>query len=447
MTVSEFYNTMYVDASSYDNLRKIASVVDGLKNSGRKVLSTVVDKNIKAEVKVSRLKSTVSEHTEYLHGEDNLANVIVNMARRYSGTNNLPLMKDEGNFGKRFINEASADRYIFTAGERYIDYIFPKADNGILIKQEFENENIEPRFFVPVIPMILVNGSPNAISTGFAQNILPRPFKKIIKMTEDFIQTGKVNVPKPGWEGFKGTVEQRDEKHKWAVVGKFKRINTTTVEVTELPVGVELKKYEGILDVLVENRIITSFTDNSDKGVFNFRIRASRKFLEMSDDDILNALKLRDNDKRFVENYTLMGADNRVDVCKTPEEIFLKYAEVRLEFYSLRKDHLIASTINDLKRMASRYFFIKAVTEDQIILNKKSKDEVLKQIQAFEKVIPDEDGSYEFLLKMPLYSLTTEKMQEQLDGIKDKKFLLDEYKSKDPKTFWEDDLTLLKAHI
>ena len=235
--------TMYVDASSYDNLRKIASVTDGLKNSGRKVLTTVLDKNIKSDVKVSRLKSTVSEYTEYLHGEDNLSNVIVNMARRYAGSNNLPLIKDEGNFGKRFINEASADRYISTASEDYLEYIFPKADKGILVQQEFESINIEPRYFVPIIPMLLVNGSRNAISTGFAQNILPRPINQIIKMVESRLEGSTVKVPKPGWVKFKGSVRQGAEKRKWIVLGKFNRVNTTTIEITELPVGVELKKY------------------------------------------------------------------------------------------------------------------------------------------------------------------------------------------------------------
>lgn len=448
MTISEFYSTMYVDASSYDNIRSIASITDGLKNSGRKVLSTVVDKGIKKEVKVSRLKSTVSEHTEYLHGEDNLADVIVNMARRYSGTNNLPLMKDQGNFGKRFINEASADRYISTYGEKYIDYLYPKSDNGVLIKQEFEGESIEPRFFIPIIPMIFVNGSPNCISSGFAQNILARPVNPVIKMVETYLEKGTCKVPKPGWVGFKGSVQQdKENPKKWIVYGKFNRVNTTTIDVTEIPVGVELKAYTESLDVLVENKIITSYDDLSDEGLFLFRIRVSRKFAQMDDELIYEALNLRDKGKRFVENYTSMAENNRVFPFQTPEEIFYQYAKVRLEFYALRKEYLISSTIDELKILASRYFFIKAVTEDKIIINKKSKDQVIKQIQDHEKIIPDREGSYEFLLRMPLYSLTKEKMQEQLDAIKDKKFLLDEYKKKEPNSFWKEDLELLKAHL
>lgn len=447
MKISEFYKTMYVDASSYDNLRKIASVADGLKNSGRKVINTVVDKNIKNEVKVSRLKSTVAEHTEYLHGEDNLVDVIVNMARRYVGANNLPLLKDEGNFGKRFVNESSADRYISTLGEKYLDYIFPKDDNAILVKQEFEGEQIEPRFYVPIIPLIFVNGSPSAISTGFFQNILPRKINDVIKMVEKYIETGVVKVPKPGWEGFKGTIKQREEKRKWAVYGKFERKNTTTIEITEVPVGIELKDYLLALDSLVENKIISSYTDQSENEKFHFTVRVSRKFTAMDDEEIYEALHLKSTNKKFVENYTVMGENNRIEVFETPEEVFLAYAKIREKFYSLRKEHLISSTIDDLKKLASRYLFVKNIVDGNIVVNGKKKDEILKQIKEIPKIEPDTEGSFEFLLRMPIYSLTKEKMEELMQQIKDKKFQLDEYKATEEKDFWKNDLSLLKSHL
>jgi len=439
---------MYVDASSYDNLRKIASVTDGLKNSGRKVLSTVMDKNIKSEVKVSRLKSTVSEHTEYLHGEDNLSDVIVNMARRYTGSNNLPLMRDEGNFGKRFINNASADRYISTAGESYINYLFPKVDNNILVEQVFEGVKIEPRFFIPVVPMLLVNGSPAAVSSGFKQVILPRPLNQIIKATEKYIETGEIKIPKPGWAGFKGTVTQdKDNKRKWIVRGKFKRINTTTLEILEVPVGVELKKYQMKLDDLVENKIISSYEDKCENNIFNFKVRVSRKFMEMTDEEILQALGLVDKGVNFVELYAIMGSDNRMDIVNTPEDIFKLYASVREEYYVKRKEYLVTNTIKEIKALASKFFFIKGVTEDTITINKKSKAQVLKQIEPIANIITDEEGSYDYLLRMPIYSLTTEKMDELKQSIKDKKFLLTEYKEKDPTEFWKEDLEILKSHI
>lgn len=447
MKISDFYRSMYVDASSYKCLTMIGSVTDGLKNSGRKVLTTVLDKNIKNNtVKVSRLKSTVSEYTEYIHGEDNLASVTVNMARSYTGSNNLPLLEEDGNFGKRFITDASADRYISTAGRKYLEYIFPKSDRDILIKQEFEGAEIEPRYFSPIVPMLLINGS-NGVAIGFAQIILPRPFKQIVKITENYLETGKVKIPKPGWEGFKGKVLQdKNNKKKWIIYGKFDRINTTTLEITEVPVGLTLKQYLNILDTLKENKVISSFKDKSEDNKFHFIIKVPRKFMEMTDEEIFEVLKLKDNDKRFVENYTSMGENNRIFLSDSPEELFLEYARVREEYYEKRKSFLIEKTKEEIKTLASKILFIRGVNDEKIIINKKPKNEIIKQLEPIDRII-EIDGSYDYLLRMPLYSLTKEKINEFMQQLKDKKFLFDDYKTKDPKTFWKEDLITLKQHI
>ena len=192
--------------------------------------------------------------------------------------------------------------------------------------------------------------------------------------------------------------------------------------------------------------VITSYTDNCEGETFNFKVRVSRKFTSMTDDEIFKTLKLIGDPKLFAENYTIMGANNRIDVCKTPEEIFDKYFTVRLDFYNKRKVHLIGQTKRELIKLASKYFFIKAVTEDKIIINKKSKIQIIKQIESFDNIQKDDD-TYDYLLRMPLYSLTKEKMDDLKAEISDKKFILNEYKTKEPTTFWKEDLELLKAHL
>ena len=208
--ITKFFETDYIDAAQYISLRNIASFCDGLKNSSRKTVFAITKKHIRKDVKVSRLKSTVAEMTEYLHGEDNLSSVIVNMAKRYVGTNNLPLLKDSGNFGKRLINDASADRYISTHGEIYLEKIFNEDDFFSLQHQVFEKVDIEPRYYVPTLPMLLINGSKYGIAVGFKQDILARPLGEMLKATKNYIKTGEFIAPKPGWNGFKGEVRKVD---------------------------------------------------------------------------------------------------------------------------------------------------------------------------------------------------------------------------------------------
>src|SRR5574344_456638 len=155
-SVTNFLNNEVVDFASYSTMRALASYIDGQKNASRKVLSSIMNRPNK-DTKVSILSGLIMTDTEYLHGD--ISGSIVTLAQNYLGTNNLPLLTREGNFGTRFENEASATRYIFTAKEKYFDNIFKKEDNDILIQQYFEGTKIEPRFFVPTLPLVLVNGS------------------------------------------------------------------------------------------------------------------------------------------------------------------------------------------------------------------------------------------------------------------------------------------------
>jgi len=439
MKISTFFETDYVDHSSYDNIRKIASYTDGLKNSGRKVIYTILKKNIKNDVKVSRLKSTVSELTEYLHGEDNLAGVIVGMAKRYVGTNNIPLLTAEGNFGKRLINEASADRYIFTSGETYLEKLFLKDDLPILTKQIFEGEEIEPRFFTPILPIILINGSTDGISTGFAQKIYARPLNEILKSTLEYIETGVFKAPKPNWRGFKGRVLKGESHNKWKVYGVFERINSTQLKITELPISYDLKKYKKVLNKLEEDGIIQDYKDRSSGENFNFTIKVTRKFSSLTDDEIYSKLKLIDS---IYENYTCVNEHNKISVFEKIEDVFYAYAKVREKAYELRKQSLIDIKKETLKILASKFIFVKSIIEEKIIVNDKNKQNIIDQIKNT-KGITEKDGSYDFLLNMPIFSLTKEKKDSLYEEIIRTKEELEIIENTSEKQMWKNDISLL----
>ena len=93
-------------------------------------------------------------------------------------------MQKSGNFGTRSVQEASAPRYIFANGSKEFFELFKYEDDNILESQKFEGNKIEPKFYVPTLPMILINGS-EGVSSGFAQKILPRNPENIKKYLTD----------------------------------------------------------------------------------------------------------------------------------------------------------------------------------------------------------------------------------------------------------------------
>ena len=436
MKISTFFENDYVDQASYDNLRKIASAVDGQKNASRKILYTIMEKNIKDEIKVSQLGSKVAEFAEYLHG--NMDGVIVGLAQNYPGTNNIPLLTREGNFGTRFSQEASASRYIYTYGSKEFFELFRKEDNAILPKQYFEGEQIEPRFYVPNLPLLLINGS-EGVSSGFAQKILSRKSDNLKKAIKHILEGSKYNenLMIPYFEGFKGPIEKGENPGQWLIKGIVTRKSINKVEISEVPIGYDLKSYIDVLDDLEDKKVIQSYKDKSENDQFLFEVNINSKDLKDWDDDtLLSKLKLV---KKVTENYTAMDADNKVKVFEDSFEILSYYVSVKLNSLQQRKDYQLQKLEEEIKFDLSKYIFIKNIVENTLVINKRKKSDIENDMDKIENILR-KDESFDYLLNMNILSLTEERMEKLLSDIKTKKDNLDKLKNTEIKDIWLQEL-------
>lgn len=436
---TEFFDKEFVNYASYATLRMIASCIDGFKNTPRKIAYTALDKNINKPLKTSQFSAKMSEHAEYLHGD--AAPVIIGMAQNFAGTNNMPLLDREGNFGNRFIPEASAPRYIYTNGSKEFFALFSKEDNNILTPQYFEGTKIEPLFYVPSLPLLLINGN-EGVATGFAQKILPRKPELIIHYLKNRLKgiKSRIDAFRPHYNGFNGVIEQGDNDKQWLIKGSIKKVSITKIEITEVPVGYSLKDYIKVLDTLEEKGIIKSYKDNSENDIFNFVVSVPTAFTSQTDEEILDTLKLV---KKVTENFTSLNEANKVIQFQSASEIFEYYYNFKLSYVDKRKQYLVEALTKDMKLNVSKYVFIKSIIDGLVVVNNKSKDQIIKQIETIDKIIATDD-SYDYLLRMPLYSLTKEKLSELKDTIKALKEKIEILKSKTPEELWLEDLEKLE---
>ena len=435
LKVTDFFSNSYVNYASYDNIRKIASLVDGQKNAARKVLHTVLSHNIRSKVKVSILNSRMSEFTEYLHGAAD--NVIVNLGQSYTGTNNLPLLQAAGNFGTRFVPDASASRYIFTYGTKEFFDLFKKVDNNILQKQQFEGTEIEPKFFVPSLPLLLINGA-EGLSPGFAQKILPRnqdTLKRYIKTT----LAGKIPKVKltPFYKGFNGVIEQGINPAQWIIKGCYEQLRVNVIRITELPIGYNLKSYLKVLDTLEDKKVIQGYRDKSEDDKFLFEVTIPSKSLKAwTPDEVLSKMKLV---KTVTENYTAMDENNKITVCESAKELLDKYIAVKLQYMQKRKDYLIPKMEDDIRLDYSKYVFIESIVNNNLVINKRKKVDIVADLDKYDNIIK-RDGSYDYLLNMAIHSLTTERMTKLSDDIKAMKMELETLKNTTIEEMWSVEL-------
>jgi DNA topoisomerase-2 len=433
-TVSaEHFINEFKDFPAYDNVRKIASVVDGLKNSSRKVIYYCLLTTINKPIKTSQFKAQVEQETHYLHGD--ITGVVETLAKDYCGANNINLLEPHGNFGTRLVKQASAPRYTFTKPSSDLYEIFDKEDLAILTKQYFEGDEIEPVYLMPNIPMLLVNGS-EGISTGFAQKIYARDPKKlkqsIIKKLNGVKHTYKEG---PWYRGFAGDICSTDQPNKYVIKGKCEVINSTTVEVTEIPFTYDLQQYVKVLDRLEDDGVIRSYQDYSEDD-FKFTIKFSRSDLvDITNDELLTKLKLV---KNISENYTVQDENNRIKVFETVDEIVDYFIDIRLKFLEKKIEYKTNKINSQLNVLNERKRFIEYVIDDKIVLAKQTKDKIVKQLESHEFELVD--GSYDYLLNMNFMSLSTErinKLQKDIDELNNQ---LEYYKSSTPNSIYIDEL-------
>jgi DNA topoisomerase-2 len=538
VTYSDFVNKELILFSVASNVRALPSVVDGLKPGQRKILYACFKRKLTKEIKVAQLAGYVSEHTSYHHAETALADTIVNLAQNFTGSNNINLLYPSGQFGSRLEGgkDSASPRYIFTRLESIARLLFPAEDDACLNYLDDDGKSVEPEWFVPILPMVLVNGA-NGIGTGYRTSVPayhPRELVRCIEAKLDgrpsfsvalhpwykgFIGTlspsssssssssssassssSSSSAPAPSGTGDPPTAHATDENHEetkecqsappsaevggvsasadspasapisapapakkttprkreskaeYVCRGILEKTSPTTYTIRELPIGrwnVEWRSK--VLDPLKEKGEIESYTEDSTLYSVSVTVECTEE----------QARKLDDSDlyKKFalsvtvsLSNLVLHDATGRLRKYGSVYEIVDDFYAVRLDFYKKRHAWLTEKLQSELRRISNKLRFVLMVISDELQIRNVKKAAVIvamtdMKFDRMEKVSrtaarsggtgpeepEDEDeeeeeeekereakGSddskdrrnYDYLLSMPLWSLTMERVEE-----------------------------------
>lgn len=435
MHITDFFDNEFKDFSLYSSFRGLAHCIDGLKPSGRKLIYTVDKRNITQNIKVANLAASAAEGTSYIHGAVSLEGAVVVLAQEFS--NNCNLVSPEGNFGNRLNHEASASRYIFTKKSPWFDAILNPVDRDLLEYRSFEGQGIEPYYYLPVVPLILVNGS-NGVGSGYAQKILPRKLMDVIDALEKVLAEKRVKSIVPGLNSFNGEINQLGDG-KVEILGTIE-VGDAKITVTEVPFSYDLDSYKKVLDDLEVKGVIKSFKDLSENGKFRFEVKCTRELCAKPKEELLKTLSLIE---KCTENFSCISEEDKIVVFKDEVDLLKRFVKVRIKGYAQRKDYLISSWTHDALVLKNRVKFLKDVMADKLAVYKRCKGDIEKDLAAgkYDKV----DGAYDYLLSMRIDSFTTERFKKLEEELAAKKAALEDVKGKEPKDLWLEDLKALKT--
>lgn len=441
-TIKDFLSQEYKEFAFYTiENRAIPSCIDGFKPTARKVISCSINtwKNGNEKpLKVFQLGGKIAAELFYHHGPSSLSGAIITLAQKFK--NNLPLLEEVGQFGSLRSPEPGADRYIGTKLTKNFSLLYK--DNDLVTHKYEEGEKIEPYYYLPIIPTVLINGG-SGIAVGFASNILNRDPKDIINACLNILNEKKFYKIKPHLNGFLGEyISDKENPKKWYIRGKYTIENTSTVRITELPPSMTYEKYENILDKLQEDKHIVSYSDNC-KDNIDYTIKFNREKLSSLDEaGLIKLLKLEESE---TENYTTLDEKGKLKIFENAEEIIHYFVDFRLKYYTKRKKLLIEKLDKELKILANKAKFIKAIIDSKLEVNNRKKEDICKDLEKmkFDQI----EGSWDYLLRMAIYSLTKELYDKLKEDFKTKIEDLDILKKKDPKEMYIEDLEELRKNI
>jgi DNA topoisomerase-2 len=438
-TITEFLSVEYKDFAMYSiEGRAIPSCIDGFKPSQRKVIhvaNQIWKTGNEKVLKIFQLSGKVASDVFYHHGDASLNSAIINMAQKFK--NNAPLLEEDGQFGSLRSPQAGAPRYIGTKLSDNFRLIYKDFD--LLNYKEEEGESIEPEFFLPIIPTVLINGS-SGIAVGFATNILNRDVKSVTDSCIKILTGKKIEEIAPSLREFTGDFVQDTENHKrWIIRGKIERLNTSTVKITELPPSMTFEKYEDLLDKLCDSKEIVSYDENC-KDSIEYIIKFTRADLEKHNDEKL--IKMFKLEEASTEIFSTLDENGKLLIFEKTSEIIEYFVAFRLSYYHKRKAFMLAKMNHDLKILSNRGRFIKAILDEKLKINNVSKALIIEGI--VEMKLDKIDDSYDYLLRMPIYSLTKELFEKLKEDFTTKKGEIKKLEETDPKDMYLDDLNDLK---
>lgn len=440
-TVDDFFDHEYRDYAIYTvENRAIPSLVDGFKPSQRKIAfaaNKIFRSGHEKPLKVFQLGGQAAAMSFFHHGS--LDGTIIGMTQKFK--NSMPIFEGVGQFGSLRSPTAGAPRYVGVKFNENFRLLYK--DFELVTPQFEEGEEIEPRFFLPIIPTVLLNGG-SGIAVGFATNILNRNPLNVIDACLAVLGGKKCPTLKPWIFGFRGEIEPVENAPKsWGFYGSFEVKNTSTVEITEIPPSFTYEKYEAHLDSLQEKGKIASYDDYSSEYP-HYVLKFPRAILSalVEKDQVSSLLKMREQDG---ENFTVLDENGKIRTFESAEELLIYFVNFRLEYYQKRKDLLIKKLHDDISLLTSKMKFLSAIIQKKLIVANVPKSEIVENIYKLQILSHGENCGH--LLGMPIYTLTQENYQELLERLKEKNEELQSVISTNPADMYVTDLKELRAKI
>ena len=393
LPISEFID-YFLRSYSFSTLsRNMPSMIDGLTNVARKILFGAFHAwgrkcTSKKLIKVSNFGGEVGTLTAYHHG-DAIQHSVINAGQEFPGSNNLPILKGKGRFGsmEKGGKHAAEPRYLEVNASSLLPLIFHPDDDSLLIEVVSEGQKIEPQYYIPIIPMSMVNGV-NSVSTGWRSYIPNYHPLEIIDAYLSRLDGNKFVELLPWYRDYEGEIyledSDTDDIRTFVSRGIIEEATENSYTVTCLPVGVWNNSYKKFLMKKVFREEIKSYKSmcTATKTFFkvkNFNVTDEGGNIRPLTIDDVNITR-----RERLSNITLVGMNGFPIEYSSIVEVMEDFYNHRLPLYKKRQNNIISSLKKDLCMNINRMKYITACIDGTLLFRLDNK--AMKRSDILDKI-------------------------------------------------------------
>lgn len=457
--------------------RALPNIYDGFKESQRKAFYGIMkDKDARKEAQnLENLAGAVKKATGYHHGGESLENAIKKMAMGFVGSNNIPPLTNEGEYGSRAEGgaDAAAARYVSTKLEDIAWILFSEMDEPVLTHMIDDDKEVEYEFFMPILPVILINGAAG-IASGFSTNIPCHNPKVLSDRIKDMLRAEiegqnfrELEFPAlvPWYRGYKGTIElvrkigkeykicePGERATSWRTKGILEQTKNGWWRISELPIGMWTATMKDYLEYLYTGTPPKgSKKKKTDRYLSDIRWKGSANTAVWDIKpvkDFIPDMEVAGNFKNMqnvfpLTNMHVIDENNYPRKYSNAEDLLNDFYVKRLEYYEKRKNYWTREYQKQFDKESDRYKYVKAVIDGKLAMKQADDKLEAAMLKLGLRKAADAKGrkSFDYLLSMQMRSvMSANKLEEIKKEVERVRALLDHMKLHSAAELWLEDL-------
>jgi DNA topoisomerase-2 len=280
--------------------------------------------------------------------------------------------------------DAASPRYLYVRHSKYTDIW--KSDYDLLEFEEEEGQKVEPKYYLPIIPVVLT-ASQVGMAPGYKFSCISYNPIDVIDAQIEYLKESKIKTQlRPYVNGVRPeSFTYSETSGRWSSHGTYTlNEKTSTVQITDFPYDITFKTIDETFNKLLDTGKVKDWKNFSHEGKMDYRVMFEQKDfnrLKSSPAELEKMLLLVSVVPQNI--FNIINEKNKLQYFDDEYALLKHFCDWRLTIYEQRKTKLISVMEERYKKNNEICEFISLVNSGKIKIQNRKKADIKEDLKKF----------------------------------------------------------------